>query len=134
MNATLKEITQVTCAVIIDKNKVLAALRSRQMSNSWKWEFPGGKIDAGETAEECIVREIKEELSVEIRIQEKLTPITYAYPDKTIELIPYICQIIGGKLLAVEHEKVCWFTAEELKSLNWADADVQVMQEYLTKI
>lgn len=133
MNSTTKQVTQVTCAIIIDEDKILAALRSRQMSQSWKWEFPGGKIDEGETPEDCIKREIREELAVEISIDQRLTAITHAYPDKTIELIPFTCRITGGKLNAVEHEKVCWYLPDQLKSLNWADADAIVVEEFLRR-
>ena len=133
MDSTTKQLIKVTCAIILDKGKVLAALRSRQMCQSWKWEFPGGKIDEGETAEECVRREIDEELSVQISIHHKLTPVVHSYPDKTIELIPFVCSITDGELNAVEHEKVSWFSPDELSSLNWADADLPVMQEFLEK-
>lgn len=134
MNSTHKELTQVTCAIIIDKGKALAALRNRQMSQSWKWEFPGGKIDKGETAEACIKREIKEELNIDIIINERLTPTIHSYPDKTIELIPFICSIESGTVCPVEHEKVSWFSPEELMSLNWAEADLPVLKEFLLKL
>ncbi len=133
MSSTTKQLTQVTCAIIIDKGRILAALRNRQMSESWKWEFPGGKIDQFETAEDCIKREIKEELNIDIVIHQKLTPTAHRYPGKTIELIPFICVINEGTVCPVEHEKVSWFSPEELKSLNWAEADLSVMQEFVDK-
>ncbi|MBS2213709.1 (deoxy)nucleoside triphosphate pyrophosphohydrolase [Carboxylicivirga mesophila] len=131
MSSTTNELIQVTCAIIVDNGRILAALRSRQMSQSWKWEFPGGKIDKGETAEECVIREIKEELNILITVNESLTPTIHSYPDKTIKLIPFICSITEGTVTAVEHEKVSWFSPEELKSLNWADADLPVMEEFV---
>lgn len=94
----------------------------------------GGKIDQGETAEACIKREIKEELNIDIIINERLTPTIHTYPDKTIELIPFICSIESGTVCAVEHEKVSWFSPEELMSLNWAEADLPVMKEFLLKL
>ncbi|WP_439183187.1 (deoxy)nucleoside triphosphate pyrophosphohydrolase [Carboxylicivirga taeanensis] len=133
MNSITKELTQVTCAIIVDEGKILAALRQRQMSQNWKWEFPGGKIDEGESHEDCIRREIKEELNIHISITGKLTPIIHCCPEKSIELIPFICSIEKGKVNAVDHEKVCWFTPTELKSLNWAEADFNVMQEFFQK-
>ncbi|MCG8579710.1 MAG: (deoxy)nucleoside triphosphate pyrophosphohydrolase, partial [Bacteroidales bacterium] len=125
--------TQVTCAIIINEGRRLAALRSRQMSESWKWEFPGGKIDEGETAEQCIQREIKEELAGSIDITERLASVIHFYPDKTIELIPFICTIREGKVCAVEHEKVSWFLPDELQALNWAGADKRIIQEVVNK-
>ncbi|MCU4158164.1 (deoxy)nucleoside triphosphate pyrophosphohydrolase [Carboxylicivirga sp. A043] len=134
MSSTSNEVTQVTCAIIIEKGKILAALRNRQMSESWKWEFPGGKIDAGESAEDCIKREINEELAVSIVITERLASIIHVYPEKTIELIPFICTISKGTVCAVEHEKVSWFSPEELPALNWAGADKRIIQEVINKI
>ncbi len=131
MKTIMNEVTPVTCAIIIDKGKVLAALRSRQMSQSWKWEFPGGKIDEGETAEACICREVNEELSIHIKINQQLTPVIHSYPERTIKLIPFICSIESGELNAVEHEKVCWFSPDELPALNWAEADRPIMTEFL---
>ncbi|WP_430817622.1 (deoxy)nucleoside triphosphate pyrophosphohydrolase [Carboxylicivirga sp. RSCT41] len=133
MNSITNEVTQVTCAIIIKGGKILAALRSRQMSESWKWEFPGGKIDEGETAEQCIQREIKEELAVTVSIKERLASVIHIYPDKTIELIPFICEIAEGSVCAVEHEKVSWFLPEELRELNWAGADKRIIQEVISK-
>ncbi|MBK3519485.1 (deoxy)nucleoside triphosphate pyrophosphohydrolase [Carboxylicivirga marina] len=134
MISTTNEVRQVTCAIIIDNGKILAALRSRQMSESWKWEFPGGKIDDGETAEECIKREITEELALNISITERLTSVIHTYPSKTIELIPFICTINGGTLHVVEHEKVSWFEPEKLKSLNWAEADLRIIDKVIEKV
>jgi len=133
MSSTSKKAVKVTCAIILRDGKVLAALRSRQMTQSWKWEFPGGKIDEGESAESCIKREIQEELNVSIHIDLSLTPKVHHYPDKTIELIPFVCSILAGKVKVVEHEKVCWFTPDQLRSLNWAAADEPVLQEFLEK-
>jgi 8-oxo-dGTP diphosphatase len=134
MSSTSNEVTQVTCAIIINEGRILAALRSRQMSESWKWEFPGGKIDEGESAEECIKREINEELDVKIDITERLPSVIHFYPRKTIELIPFICSISNGTVHAVEHEKVSWFLPNELPSLNWAGADKRIIQEILNKV
>jgi len=132
MNSTQNETIRVTCAIIFEDGKVLAALRSRQMTRSWNWEFPGGKIDNGELPEQCIIREIKEELDVDINIDSALTPIVHAYPEKTIELIPFLCHIHSGHLKAVEHEKVSWFKPDQLESLNWAPADTPVLKEFLS--
>jgi len=131
MKSTHNETIKVTCAIIFQDGKVLAALRSRQMTQSWNWEFPGGKIDEEESAEQCIKREIQEELDVMINIDMRLTPIVHTYPDNTIELIPFVCSILSGEVKAVEHEKVCWFTPEQLPSLNWAAADEPVLKEFL---
>ncbi len=132
MESITEQVTQVTCAIITNNGKILAALRSRQMSQSWKWEFPGGKIDDGETAHDCIKREISEELDVDIEVVKSLTPTKHTYPDKSIELYPFICTIKSGEVKAVEHEKVCWFEVDELKSLNWAEADKAVVEEYIS--
>jgi 8-oxo-dGTP diphosphatase len=133
MNPTKKKILPVTCAIIVEEGMVLAALRGRQMHQSWKWEFPGGKVEENETPEACIIREIKEELNVEIQIKEELPAVEYHYPEKSIRLIPFICTITSGQVEAVEHEKASWFTPEQLQSLQWAEADTPVLKDFLER-
>ena len=81
--------TRVTCAIIFLQNKILAVQRGKRMSMPMKWEFPGGKIEQGEAEIDCIKREIREELNIEIEVLERLTPSVFDYPTFTIELIPY---------------------------------------------
>ncbi|KEO71657.1 (deoxy)nucleoside triphosphate pyrophosphohydrolase [Anditalea andensis] len=124
---------KVTCAIIIKHDLILAVQRSGKMKMPFKWEFPGGKVEEQEDETLCIQREIKEELNVEIRILDRLSPATHDYGTFTIQLIPFIATIISGELLLQEHQAHRWLTKDELWDLDWAEADVPVVQEFLTR-
>ncbi|TKB98024.1 (deoxy)nucleoside triphosphate pyrophosphohydrolase [Pedobacter cryotolerans] len=123
---------RVTCAIIIRNNKTLAVQRSQKMKLPLKWEFPGGKIELGETEEKCILREIKEELDLEIDLVSRLTPSQFQYPNLSIELIPFIAQFKSGDINLAEHKRHLWLKKEELIDLDWAEADLPILKEYLT--
>ena len=112
----------VVCAIIEQDDLVLCALRSEHMSLPGKWEFPGGKLEVNELPEEVLIREIKELLNVEIRINEALPISEHAYvPEKTIRLIPYRCAIVSDETLsATEHSELRWVKKEQLLQLDWA--------------
>lgn len=122
---------EVTCAIIEKEDKILATRRAHGSHLEGFWEFPGGKTEPGETAEECIVREIMEELAVEIEIIQKLEPVEHHYPEKSIRLIPFICKIISGQIILRDHSEHCWLNKNELMLPDWAEADVQVVKNYL---
>ncbi len=124
-------IVPVTCAIIELDDKVLVVQRSEQMKMPLKWEFPGGKIEPNETEEECIQREIKEEINIEIEIIDKLNPSIFHYPTISIELIPFIAKHTGGKIKLKEHSEFRLLEKEELSNLDWAEADIPVLNEYL---
>lgn len=98
-----------------------------------KWEFPGGKIEVGEMPEACLIREIKEELNIDIQIKSSMSTYEYQYPDKLIRLIPFICSQIGGEIYLNEHAEYKWLDAKELLNMDWAEADVRVIEEYLAQ-
>jgi len=130
----LENIIPVTCAIIEHEGKVLIAQRNSTTSNANHWEFPGGKQEAGESAEECLAREILEELSINIFITGKLDPVVHNYPDKTISLSPFICNYDGGPISPEEHKKVLWVKPDELPRFQWSAADIKVWKQYLEKI
>jgi 8-oxo-dGTP diphosphatase len=101
------------------------------MSMPLKWEFPGGKIHEGETLEECLRRELVEELGIVTRIGPALPPTTHQYPDFTITLYPFFCAIKSGDLIPHEHAEVAWLRPDELPFLDWADADRPVVNSLL---
>lgn len=124
----------VSCAIILNSiGQVLVTQRSAAMPLPLKWEFPGGKIEAGETAEECLIREIKEELNIEIQIAGSLPPNDHQYPDKLIRLIPFICRHTGGEIILKEHTTYKWLDTKDLLDLDWAEADVGVVGEYIKR-
>lgn len=126
-----EKVIKVACAIIEQEGKVLAAQRSERMSLPLKWEFPGGKLDAGEEAHACLIREIREELGLDVEPIDSLSSVRCRYDFAVIELIPFICQITGGVLTLHEHRAIVWLLPGELLSLDWADADVPVVHEYL---
>lgn len=127
-----KKVIDVTCALIVNpQNQLLAAQRSEHMSLPLKWEFPGGKVEDGETLEQCLIREINEELDIEIEVVISLESNTHNYPSITINLIPFICKHISGKIKLKEHSDFRWLNSNELLDLDWADADVPILYHYL---
>jgi 8-oxo-dGTP diphosphatase len=119
----------VVCAIIFHNNKILAVQRGPNMSLPFKWEFPGGKLEDNETELECIKREIREELSIEIEVQNRLTPSYFAYPNINIELIPYLARYLSGEIVLAEHKSYQFLDITELNNLDWADADLPILNE-----
>ena len=127
----IRPIINVTCAIIIKNNRVLAAQRSEKMSLPLKWEFPGGKIDTDESAEDCIQREIKEELNISIQIIQRLKDYSHNYENVTINLIPFIVEYIGGAITLAEHKTAIWFDKKDLFALDWAAADIPILHDFI---
>lgn len=126
-------IIPVVCAIIEQDDLVLCALRSEHMSLPGKWEFPGGKLEVNELPEEALIREINEELNIEIKIIEALPIAKHAYvPEKIIQLIPFRCEIVNDETpTATEHAELRWVKRGELLQLDWAEADVPLVMGLL---
>lgn len=128
-------ITPVVCALIVDDDeRVLAARRSPSMDLPGKWEFPGGKVEPGETPEAALIREIKEELDLAVRVSATLPDYVHHYKEKSIRLIPFVCSVVSGKVSLKEHESWNWFNCNELQQLDWAEADIPILKEYLLTV
>jgi 8-oxo-dGTP diphosphatase len=121
----------VSCAIIEGNGLVLAAQRSAVMSLPLKWEFPGGKIHDGETPEECLRRELVEEMGVHVRVCRGLPPTTHRYPDFTVTLYPFVCSIEAGEITLHEHAAIVWLPTERLSELDWAEADLPLLRLYV---
>ena len=93
------------------------------------WEFPGGKIEAGETPQEALTREIKEELEVEIKVGNLINTIEYDYPTFHLSMDCFWTEIVAGDLMLKEHEAAKWLTKEELDSVEWLPADVELVEK-----
>jgi 8-oxo-dGTP diphosphatase len=121
----------VACAIIERDGLVLAAQRKEGMRLALKWEFPGGKIDPGESPEECLKRELIEEMGVEIDLGRPLDPVTHQYSFFAVTLYPFVCTIHSGDITLHEHAAIRWLPPEELLSLDWAEADIPLIEHYL---
>ena len=118
---------EVSCAIIIDGSKILAVQRGPKSNHPLKWEFPGGKIQLNETAVQCVVREIEEELSIRIDVLSQIEYVEFDYGTKQIRLIPFICKINSGELILTEHVSKRWFNLIEWQTINWSGADYQLV-------
>lgn len=116
----------VVAAIIIKDGKVFATQRGYGEFKDG-WEFPGGKIEPGETPQQALVREIREELQTEISVGQLLDTIEYDYPAFHISMRCYVCTIVSGDLHLLEHEAARWLSAHELRSVAWLPADVTLI-------
>lgn len=119
---------KVVAAIIINKNKVFATQRGYGEFKDG-WEFPGGKIEKGETPEQALEREIQEELETKIQVNEKIDTVEYDYPNFHLSMDSFICNIIEGNLILKEHEAAKWLSKEELYSVNWLPADEELIEK-----
>lgn len=119
---------RVVAAIIIHEDKVFATQRGYGEFKGG-WEFPGGKIEEGETPQEALVREIKEELNVEIEVGELLDVVEYDYPNFHLSMDCFICKIKSGELVLNEHEAAKWLTKETLDSVEWLPADLGLIEK-----
>lgn len=125
-------ILHVVCAIIVrEDGTVLACQRGAGGHLAGLWEFPGGKVEEGETPEDALIRELREELAIEVSCERAMTPVDWDYGRGPMRLLPYVCRIIEGEPQALEHAALRWCLAEDLPSLDWAAADVPVWREYL---
>jgi 8-oxo-dGTP diphosphatase len=125
----------VTCAVIRnDDDEVLVVQRGEASDHPFKWEFPGGKLADGETEEDCIIREITEELSMDIVICGRLPDVEHDYGHKKIRLIPFICYTLNDLPVLTEHLAYRWLSADELLMVDYSEADIKVSENYLKSI
>ena len=123
---------EVTAAIICKDGKFLICQRPKGKNCELLWEFPGGKIEPGETGEECIIREIQEELGVTLRVLRKLTDVVYDYPDKAVHLHFYITEIVHGELIRKEHHSFAWITTAELSNYQFCPADEKMLRKFAT--
>lgn len=124
---------KVVAAIIIHENKIFATQRGYGEFKDG-WEFPGGKIEPGETPQEALVREIKEELDIEIEVKDFLETVEYDYPAFHLSMDCFFCTIKSGEMVLKEHEAAKWLTVETLDSVDWLPADqglVEGIREYM---
>jgi len=118
---------EVVAAVIKDNNKILAARRGYGEFID-RWEFPGGKIETGESKEAALIREIHEELEAQISVDKFLITVEYQYPQFFLLMHCYLCSIKSGKIEMKEHNALRWLALNELDSVEWLPADIDVVK------
>lgn len=123
----------VACAIIERDGLVLAARRNESMNMPLKWEFPGGKIDPGESPCECVHRELLEEMAVTVKVTAALPTHTHHYADFSVTLYPFVCAIAAGEIVLREHAAMVWLAPEKLASLDWAEADYPIINFYIAR-
>lgn len=118
----------VVAALIVHDGRIFATQRGY---GDWKgyWEFPGGKVEPGETSEEALVREIREELATEVRVERYVTTIEWDYPTFHLSMRCYLCNVVAGTLTLLEHEAAAWLDREHLHDVQWLPADLSIISE-----
>lgn len=116
----------MVAAIIIRDGMVFATQRGYGEWKDW-WEFPGGKIEDGECPQDALRREISEELATEIEVGERLATVEYDYPKFHLSMQCYQCTAVSGKLSLLEHEDARWLDADELDSVKWLPADLEIL-------
>ena len=119
----MKKDIHVVGAVITEGGKILCAQRGATKTLAYKWEFPGGKIEQGETPEAALIRELQEEMECEISVGEKIDYTVYEYDFGIVHLTTYYCKVTAGELKNTEHEAIRWMSPQDLNTLDWAPAD-----------
>lgn len=119
----------VTCALIVNEDKILVAQNNSTSDHPFQWEFPGGKVKDNESTEDCIVREVYEELELNIEVMKALHSIEFDYGHKSIRLIPFLCKIISGVPKLNDHNDIKWYKHEELKQIDLSAADAFLIND-----
>lgn len=119
---------QVVAALIVHDGRIFATQRGY---GDWKgyWEFPGGKVEPGETPEDALVREIREELATEIHVEHYVTTIECDYPAFHLSMRCYLCSVLSGSLTLLEHEAAAWLDRDHLHDVKWLPADETIISD-----
>lgn len=127
----MKTVEVVGAVIVNERDEILCALRSQAMSLSGMWEFPGGKIEAGETHQETLVREITEELGCSIQVDDFVAECLYEYPNVVVHLFTYYAHIREGVPSPREHARLEWVPLDKIEVLHWAPADLPTVAKLL---
>jgi 8-oxo-dGTP diphosphatase len=119
---------EVVAAVIIEHGKVLAAQRNARGEAGLKWEFPGGKIEANETKEQALERELVEELAIQSQVHRHLMTVEHSYVNYNLTMHCYLCTIVAGTIQLHEHIACRWLGQNQLSTVDWAPADIPVVE------
>lgn len=123
----------VVAAIIEKDGRIFATQRGYGAYKDW-WEFPGGKIEAGETPEEALVREIREELRAEIMVGDLFYTVEYDYPEFHMIMQCFLCRLISDEVELVEHEAAKWLGKEDIRSVKWLPSDIEIVDRLIQKL
>lgn len=123
---SMKKTIHVVASIIVKDGRIFATQRGYGEWKGW-WEFPGGKVEPGETPEDALVREIREELATEIRVGSHVTTVEWDCPAFHLSMRCYLCSVVSGELTLLEHESAAWLDREHLRSVQWLPADEQII-------
>lgn len=128
--AMIKKQINVVGAILINEGKILCAQRGEEKSLAYLWEFPGGKIETGETPRQALKRELSEELLIQVEVAEEIfETTTHNYDFGTVQLTTFICQLKQGSPILIEHIAIKWLEPSKLTSLDWAPADIPAVKK-----
>lgn len=125
----MKKNIYVVGAVIKENEKILCAQRGATKVLAYKWEFPGGKIEDGESPQDALIREIQEEMHCKIKIGDQVDHTVYEYDFGIVHLTTFLCELEGGQPVLTEHNAIKWLKLKELSSLDWAPADLPTIEK-----
>lgn len=121
--------TQVVAALIRDKNKFMICQRPAHKTRGLLWEFVGGKVEKGESKQQALIRECREELAVTVSVGDVFIEVIHEYPDMTVDLTLFNCEIAGGEPKMLEHNDIRWITPEEIDGFDFCPADAEILEK-----
>lgn len=122
---------KVVAGIILNDNKVLLAQRKQGKHLEYKWEFPGGKVEDNEEDEEALVRELKEEFNIDVKVENYITENVYEYKEKTICLKGYTVKYLSGNFLLNDHEQIKWVSKDKIMEYDLAPADISIAKKII---
>ncbi len=121
--------TQVVAALIRDENKFMICQRPAHKTRGLLWEFVGGKVEKGESKQQALIRECREELDVTVSVGDVFIEVIHEYPDMTVDLTLFSCEIAGGEPKMLEHNDIRWITPEEIDGFDFCPADAEILEK-----
>ena len=130
----MKKRIDVIAAIIVKNGKIFVARRKAGVHLAGFWEFPGGKLELGETPQQCLARELKEEFTITARIGVFVGESIHDYGTKIVRLMAYQVEHQAGDFELIDHDEMCWLSLDELNSVEWAPADIPLVKQYIKQL